>query len=260
MDSNVLSRFSGLTVNENVICMDLLNYSRNFFDIPDRYGTRTVDFEADTEKVSKKVQDFIQASSKSGYKIICFIDKSISTKETYEKWMSRRTQELEEGKRNVVVNMSFILGSIFQSNGITVHFTTVDCDDTIAAFAYNLGGSVLSRDCDFFRYYSSSSSRSPPYDVFFDYDIVGGRISFNRHGGPSRYKPRASPRQIMSSLPETKESVFFLDHIPRFLAVPRGQTVSKMNQRGCGSNLTHETNPHLQVENMIFDFFNENLF
>ena len=246
MDPNVLSNFSELKVNDdNIICMDLMNCANHFIDF------RLVDFGASIEKASKKVKNFIQASSSSGFKILCFIDKSISTKETYEKWTSRRTQELQKGKRKGMVNIAYILGSIFQSHGITVHFSTVDCDDNIAAFAYHLGGSVLSRDCDFFRYYSSSSSRSPPYDVFFDYNIVGGRISFNRHGGPSRYKPRASPRQIMSSLPETKESVFFLDHIPRFLVVPRGQTVSKMNQRGCGSNLTHETNPHLQVENII---------
>ena len=242
MDPNVLRNFSELKVNDdNIICMDLMNCANHFIDF------RLVDFGASIEKASKKVKNFIQASSSSGFKILCFIDKSISTKETYEKWTSRRTQELQKGKRKGMVNMAYILGSIFQSHGITVHFSTVDCDDTIAAFAYHLGGSVLSRDCDFFRYYSSSSSRSPPYDVYSDYEIVHGKISFSKHRGLSKSKPGASHREILPSLPETKKTSFFLDDIPSFIEYPGCKEGIKMTRRACGSNLTYETNPHLQV-------------
>ena len=228
-----------------------MNYSNDFFDIPRREENRTVDFEADVEIAKKKVKNFIHASSNSGYKIICFIDKSMSTKETYDKWISRRKRELQVGKKNVVVNMSLILGSIFQSLGVLVHFTKVDCDDTIAAFAFRHGGSVLSKDCDFYRYYVSRSIKNPPYDVFYNYNIVDGKIKFDKHFGPSSYK--ASPREIMSTLPRTEKTAFFLGSIPSFLGISKEQRVKEMNQRGCGSNLTHEKNPHLQVD--ICDYF-----
>ena len=154
-------------------------------------------------------------------------------------------KQVKDGRKESMTNMSLILGSIFQSQGIPVHFTTVDCDDTVAAFAYHHGGSVLSRDYDFFRYFSSRTSRMPPYDVFFNYDIIDGRIILQPHVGPSRIRPRASPRELMTSLPETKESTFFLDEIPRFLKYS-GEALM-MYKRGCGSNLTQEMNPHLQV-------------
>ena len=156
MDQKVLSKFSELKVNESIICMDLMNYGDSFFDM----RKRGIDFETDIEEASKKVKNFIQASSNSGYKIICFIDKAISTKETFEKWISRRTRELKKGKRKGMVNMAFILGSIFKFYGISVHFSTIDCDDTVAAHAFHLDGSVLSRDCDFFRYFFSGRTRN----------------------------------------------------------------------------------------------------
>ena len=63
---------------EHVLCMDILNYSSSFFDIP-RNEPRTVDFESDLESARGKIQAFVNASRASGYKIIGFIDKSIST-------------------------------------------------------------------------------------------------------------------------------------------------------------------------------------
>ena len=113
-----------------IICMDLLNYNNEFFDIPDRRDPYHgfVDFEKDMENAKKKVNNFIHASIKSGFQIIGFIDKSISTEETMKKWRTRRTKELTSGKKMVMPNMPLIIGSIFQSFGVTVHFSTVDCD------------------------------------------------------------------------------------------------------------------------------------
>ena len=186
---------------ELVICMDILNYSNSFFKIP-RNSKRTVDFESDLKKARRKIEMFVEASRASGYEIIGFIDKSISTEETMDKWYSRRRKEMECGTKDCITNMSLILGSIFQSLGVTVHFSTVDCDDTIAAFAYHLQGSVLSRDCDFFRYYVDfySYTGTPPFQVFFDFSFSFGSLCLNRHGGPGRRHP-ASPRQILRRLP-----------------------------------------------------------
>ena len=252
MDANVSSNYYGQ--NDNVIYIDLLNFSGNFFDIPDIDENRTVDFQVDIENVKYKVKNFIHASSDSGYKIICFIDKSITTKETFDKWKARRTNELEVGKKNVMTNKSLILGSIFQSHGIRVHFTISDYNDTIAAFAYHKGGSVLSSNCDFLRYYVSGRpwSWKSLFKVFFNYNIVDGSIVFDQYFGPSMFSPRAPchgtpPREIMTRLPRTEESTFFLEDIPSFLLINNGQKVSKIYKRGCGSNLTNEENPHLQV-------------
>ena len=67
--------------------------------------------------------------------------------------------------RKCVAGVSILLGDMFRKHGIPVHYSTIDCDDTIAAFAYHSGGSVLSRDCDFFRYYATRYTGSPPFQV-----------------------------------------------------------------------------------------------
>ena len=223
--------------------MDILNYHSSFFDIP-RNGSRVVDFQSDLQSARRKIQDFVSASRASGYKIIGFIDRSSSSQENLNKWKSRREEQLKKGVRNCVANMPLILGSIFKSLGVTVHYSTIDCDDTIAAFAYHLGGSVLSRDCDFFRYFvDSSTERVLPFKIFFNFSVLNGRLTLNLHGGPGKKRPRASPRQIQSSLPETS-SLPYLDKKPRF---PGSSNGNVMYQRGCGSNLTHEVNPHIQA-------------
>ena len=229
---------------EHVLCMDILNYSSSFFDIP-RNEPRTVDFESDLESARGKIQAFVNASRASGYKIIGFIDKSISTGETLRKWCSRREEELNSGLRSCVANMNLILGSIFQSLGVTVHYSTIDCDDTIAAFAHHMNGSVLSRDCDFFRYYVDYSGTGPPYQVYFNFSVSYGRLALDRHGGPGRYRVPASPRKILGRLPQTQSTPFFLDEIGNFSR--RSDGLRWMYKRGCGSNLTHEINPHIQV-------------
>ena len=48
--------------------------------------------------------------------------------------------------------------------------------------------------------------------------------------------------KILETLPETRENTFFISDT-KSLSLP--EEVSKMIVRGCGSNLTHETNPHL---------------
>ena len=103
--------------------------------------------------------------------------------------------------------MSLLLGSIFQSLGVTVHYSTIDCDDTIAAFAYHMNGSVLSRDCDFFRYYvdysgldlpirSTSTSQSPMDAWLWIVTEVPGDTECRRR--PGKYledclRPRVRP-------------------------------------------------------------------
>ena len=235
--------------------MDILNYSTSFFDIP-RQGTRKrrerriVDFERDLQRARRKIKAFVKASRKSGYRIIGFIDKSISTKETAMKWKLRRKMELKSGVKDCVANMSLILGSIFQSLGVTVHYSTIDCDDTIAAFAYHKNGVVLSRDCDFFRYFVSYDSGRMPFQVYSNFRVSYGLLTLDPHGGPGRHRAKASPREILRRLPRTETSTYFLDKIPDYLRCD--SNTSLMYKRGCGSNLTHEINPHIKVNIAIY--------
>ena len=116
--------------------------------------------------------------------------------------------------------------------------------NTIAAFAFQLNGGVLSRDCDFFRYTTTSGHH--PLVVYFDFLLLGRTLILNRHGGPSAYRQRAATRVIFSNLPETKSNGFFLDLVPSFMRQGGDwQVVNFLLRRGCGSNLTKLENPHL---------------
>jgi hypothetical protein len=59
------------TSGEKVVCMDMLNYSKSFFAIPDRRenSPRFVDFEEDLGSATKKIKDFINAATRSGLQL-----------------------------------------------------------------------------------------------------------------------------------------------------------------------------------------------
>ena len=48
---------------------------------------------------------------------------------------------------------------------------------------------------------------------------------------------------VQSTLPETRRNPYFISDIPNYEKKPRGVDMDFV--RGCGSNLTQETNPHL---------------
>ena len=201
--------------------------------------------EAAIKRMSEQIKNFVKLSRREGYKVIGFIDKSISTKETEQKWISRREKELKSGRRKVLVNCQKMIGDMFQSLGVPVHFSTIDCDDTIAAFAFHKKGSVLSQDADFFRYYVESSRETePPYTVYSDFEMIGGRLTLTSHLGPKPGKPKASPKKMLESLPETRANAYFICDTPDYVKDPP-EGVRKRFVRGCGSYLTQETNPHL---------------
>lgn len=223
------------------ICVDLLNYSDDFFNFPRMSLMQTSDFEENLKYGRKKISEFVSAAQQSGYKIIGFIDKAIATGEALEKWFDRRTKQMESGHMNVFVKLPVIVGSIFSSLGVEVHYSTIDNDDTIAAFAHKLGGGVLSRDQDFFRNHTGSYTGVPPYPVYFDFTLSQNRLTLNRHGGPSRYRIRPSPRKILDTLPDTKKSFFFLESNLEGKLIMRG---------GCGSNLTQLENPLVKARKL----------
>ena len=68
-----------------------------------------------------------------------------------------------------------------------------------------LGGGVLSRDQDFFRYHSGCFTGIPPYLVYFDFTIYSGSLALDRHGGPSRHKTRSDIPHIYIHVTVYKE-------------------------------------------------------
>ena len=210
-----------------------------------------------------EINIFVDASKSSNYKIIGFIDKSISTEETFRKWSDRRIQEINDKnrkKRNYLVNTPLLLGEEFKKLGVPVHYSTIDCDDTIAAFAYHRRGNVLSADKDFFRYYLTDSDRSTsylgpsyhqnrPFKVFKGYEIdQAGFLRLEELKG----KCRVERRKILEKCPKTRDTANFLTTIPDFMAREAGGA-KLMFRRGCGSTLTTLTNPHIQVRHLRFD-------
>ena len=230
----------GRRQEEKILCVDILNIFYLRATKPNQ------DQEAVIRRARRKIKKFVEYIRRLGFTIIGFIDKSISSKEAYVKWVSRRISELNSGRRTCMVNSQLIVGSIFQSLGVTVHYSTIDCDDTIAAFAYHMKGSVLSADCDFFRYYvESTDEKLPPYTVYI-ISISRAGYSLLNHPGLSPTKRRASRRKILETLPETRDNTYFLSEIPDYVERPReGEEVRVMFERGCGSNLTQEPSPHL---------------
>ena len=131
-----------------IICMDVLNFAGSFFKCRQK---KIPPWDKEVTRARKKVKHFVKAARNSDIEIIGFIDKSVATREAIKKWRGRRQKELCAGKMEVIPAMNLLLGSIMQEQGITIHYSTIDCDDAIAAFANNLGADVLSQDSDFFR-------------------------------------------------------------------------------------------------------------
>lgn len=59
--------------------------------------------------------------------------------------------------------MNLLLGEMFKREGVLVHFSVVDNDDTIASFAYHDGAAILSGDSDFYRY-------GHPFEMYKDFE------------------------------------------------------------------------------------------
>ena len=224
-----------------IICVDILNQ----FGYRGQDKDKPFDQKSAVEDVIEKINNFVVASKRSNYKIIGFIDKAIETEETYRKWSDKRIREIKDRKkRNQLVNTPLLLGEEFKKLGIEVHYSTIDCDDTIAAFAYHLKGSVLSQDTDFLRYFKDSdsgktttSNQNGPFKVSSSYKI--DREGFLRLTEQKRIK-------ILEELPKTEDTACCLTAIPDFMTGEAGKA-KLMFRRGCGSTLTALTNPHIQV-------------
>ena len=129
--------------------MDVLNFGTYFFGLMEENTM----WENEIIQGRQKVKAFVQAANNGNIEIMGFFDQSVvCTAEAIKKWKTKRKKELKAGKMPGIPHMSSLIGSLFEEQGITIHYSTIDCDDTIAAFAYRLGADVLSQNNDFFRY------------------------------------------------------------------------------------------------------------
>ena len=94
------------------------------------------------------VARFIDAAARSGYEQVeIFIDAERKTEETWDKWRSRRIEEVMKERRNMPLSVNILLGDAFKANKVKVHYSSeADNDDTLASYAHAHGADVLSRD------------------------------------------------------------------------------------------------------------------
>jgi len=239
----------GRSNKKRIVCMDVLNFGTTFLGLMTKKKKKL--WRNEIIRGRKKVKAFVKAANRADIEIIGFIDKSVSTAEAIKKWKTRRKKELNAGKMLVIPDFSSLIGSLFKEQGITIHYSTIDCDDTIAAFAYRLGADVLSQDNDFFRYFTSSSEKRPPYNVFSMFHINKGVLKLIPH--PNNCNKSISKREILSTLPATMSSPYFLEkpnqHLVDMSKCPSAwMNVSHQYIRGCGTNLPKIfENPHLAI-------------
>jgi predicted nucleic acid-binding protein len=73
-------------------------------------------------------------------------------------------------KLDVPNGLAIIYGDMWKALKIKLHYSEVDNDDTLAAYAQKHKASVLSGDKDFYRY------RDGTFPIYSDYEIVMGRL------------------------------------------------------------------------------------
>ena len=106
--------------------------------------------------------------------------------EARRKWRERREEDVRHGSLGMPPGISKLLGEMFTNCGVRLHFSEIDNDDTLAAYAEKHGAAVLSRDADFFRY------RNLTYTVFNSYTIYDGKLNLKKRG----FQVHSSPRSL----------------------------------------------------------------
>jgi hypothetical protein len=110
---------------------------------------------------------------------------------------------------------------MFKELRIKVHYSEVDNDDTIAAYAEAHGASLLSGDKDMFRYSKAI------FPIYYDYEVNGGYLDLMR--SPDFKHPK--PRKLLDPLPITHHTY---PNISRLLKTGEFE-------KGCPSSLTKFT-------------------
>ncbi len=98
----------------------------------------------DFDQAAAKIKHFVEALQSEGWYLEVFIDAGIQSEEGWDKWKGRRVKEVESEQRNIPQGMTDLMGEMYRELGVKVHFSVVDNDDTLAAYAYRDGAAILS--------------------------------------------------------------------------------------------------------------------
>lgn len=154
--------------SSKLLYIDGLNFADYFFE-------RDGSFWA-IERARGLVQEFLEAAKNSHFHIEVFIDYGQSTEETKTKWKTRREDDIRLGRLGIMPGIQWVLGQLFIDEGIKVHYSDIDNDDTLAAYAHAHGASILSEDKDFFRYNKHN------YRQYKDFEIVKDKLHLRKKG------------------------------------------------------------------------------
>jgi len=179
--------------------IDGLNIMFKLFNIPNKL---LLSWNDQLKEGLQSIDRFVKAALKSNVLIEVFIDHSIGTKETYLKNKSRRERDFIAGCKDslaIMPGIGWIMGDRFKENSIPVHYSSVDCDDTIASFAHAHNAAILSADKDFFRY--TFNDQDHPFQLYSTFEVVQGYLCLNTHQG-SRNEATTG-REILQPIPLT---------------------------------------------------------
>lgn len=141
---NVSTTLNSLTLDDSdksiisfhFLYVDILNYGQYFFPMNRSWNI---------SNAYNLVKEFIQAADQSNLKLKIFIDDAVPSDEATRKWKSRRAAEVIKGIKNMPQGLSILLGDMFRSLGIEVHYSDeYDNDDTLAIFAHLDNAFILS--------------------------------------------------------------------------------------------------------------------
>jgi len=170
--------FSGFEAkNLPLLYVDILNYvDSHFFRDRDDWAI---------EPVLRRMREFVDAAKASGTELIVFID-AVRTGEALDKWKSRMTRAVMEGKRNVPQNISGVMAELCLRAGVKqVRLSTVvNNDDTLAAYSSHDNVPILSGDKDYYRYVHRADGRPARLNLFNDFSVISGRLWLSRRPMP----------------------------------------------------------------------------
>ncbi len=83
----------------------------------------------------RNIKDFYHAAKNSGFTLEVFIDAGFQSEEAEKKWKTRREKQVKDCEMVVPPYLSRMIGEMFQSVGVKVHYSTIDNDDVLAAYA-----------------------------------------------------------------------------------------------------------------------------
>jgi len=203
------------------ICLDALNFADIFLD----KGWNL-------NRCLRNVTRFVKDLHRQDRAVVVFIDGSSDTDEALNKWKGRRVKEIMKQRKYVPHGWATLLGDMFKKLNIDVHYSVYDCDDTIAHYAYHNKCSILSRDRDFYRYFTDDNNT--PFRVYASITHRGG-ITLSERSLDDRHSRGAPPRKIGQLLDTTPSNPFLINVNARREYV-RGVPTNNVKERG---------NPHI---------------